>query len=53
MSNVEVIRGLYEAFSQGDMATVLGGMDPNIEWQRRKAIRISQAVSRGGVLMRS
>jgi len=33
MSNVEVMRGLYEAFGQGDMPTVLGGMDPDIEWR--------------------
>ena len=53
MSNVDVMRGLYDAFSQGDIATVLGGMDPNVGGARRKAIRISQAVIRGGVLMRS
>jgi ketosteroid isomerase-like protein len=33
MSNVDVMRGLYEAFGQGDMPTVLGGMDPDIEWR--------------------
>ena len=33
MSNVDVMRGLYDAFSQGDIPTVLGGMDPNIEWR--------------------
>ena len=33
MSNVDVMRGLYEAFGQGDIPTVLGGMDPDIEWR--------------------
>ena len=33
VSNVDVMRGLYDAFSQGDIPTVLGGMDPNIEWR--------------------
>ncbi len=33
MSNVEVIRDLYDAFGQGDIPTVLGGMDPNIKWR--------------------
>jgi ketosteroid isomerase-like protein len=30
--NVQVIQGLYEAFGRGDVPTVLGGMDPSIEW---------------------
>ncbi|HXY28164.1 MAG TPA: nuclear transport factor 2 family protein [Acidimicrobiales bacterium] len=33
MSNVDVMRGLYDAFAQGDIPTVLGGMDSNIEWR--------------------
>jgi len=33
VSNVEVMRGLYDAFAQGDIPTVLGGMDSNIEWR--------------------
>jgi ketosteroid isomerase-like protein len=32
MSNGEIIRGLYAAFAKGDVPTVLGAMDPNIEW---------------------
>jgi uncharacterized protein len=31
--NVQLIRGLYEAFGKGDVATVLGKMDENIEWR--------------------
>jgi uncharacterized protein len=30
--NVPVIQGLYEAFGKGDVPTVLGRMDPSIEW---------------------
>jgi len=32
MNNVDVVKGLYEAFSGGDMPGVLGAMDPQIEW---------------------
>lgn len=32
MSNVQRMRDLYEAFGRGDMATVLGAMDPDIQW---------------------
>lgn len=30
--NVELMRGLYEAFGRGDVETVLGSMDEGIEW---------------------
>jgi ketosteroid isomerase-like protein len=33
MGNVEAMRSLYEAFGNGDVPTVLGAMDPNIEWR--------------------
>jgi uncharacterized protein len=32
MSNVDLIRNLYQAFAQGDVSTVLGAMDADIEW---------------------
>lgn len=32
MSNGDIIRGLYEAFSKGDIAGVLEVLDENIEW---------------------
>jgi hypothetical protein len=32
MSNVQIMRELYDAFGRGDMPTVLGAMDPGIEW---------------------
>ena len=31
--NVQLIRGLYEAFGKGDVSTVLGKMDEDIEWR--------------------
>jgi ketosteroid isomerase-like protein len=31
--NVQVIRGIYEAFGKGDVATVLGHMEQSIEWR--------------------
>lgn len=33
MGNVQTVKRLYEAFSRGDVPTVLGGMDPKIEWR--------------------
>ncbi len=32
MSNVEFVKGVYEAFGRGDMPYVLASMDPKIEW---------------------
>lgn len=31
-ANVDLIRGIYEAFNRGDLPAVLGALDPNIEW---------------------
>ena len=31
-SNAQRIRSLYDAFGRGDIPTVLGAMDPNVEW---------------------
>jgi ketosteroid isomerase-like protein len=33
MSNVDLARQLYDAFGQGDIATVLGAFHENIEWR--------------------
>ncbi len=32
MSAVELLRGLYDAFGQGNVPGVLGSMDPSIQW---------------------
>jgi uncharacterized protein len=32
MNNIEFMKGLYQAFAAGDMATVLGAMSDDIEW---------------------
>ena len=34
MGNVVIIKGVYEAFGRGDMPTVMGAMDPAIEWHQ-------------------
>jgi hypothetical protein len=34
MGNVEIVKGAYDAFGRGDMAAVLGAMDPAIEWRQ-------------------
>src|ERR1039458_9513443 len=33
MSNVQMMRDLYDALGRGDMPTTLGAMDPGIEWR--------------------
>jgi ketosteroid isomerase-like protein len=33
--NVEIIKRGYEAWNRGDMAVVLEGCDPNVEWRDR------------------
>jgi len=33
MSNVDLVQGLYGAFAQGDVPTVVGGMDADIHWR--------------------
>jgi hypothetical protein len=37
MSNVTTMQNLYAAFGRGDIETVLGGMDPNIEWREAES----------------
>ena len=32
--NVDVVRGAYEAFARGDVGSVLGILDENIEWHQ-------------------
>ena len=33
MSNAQLMQDLYEAFNRGEVPTVLGAMDPGIEWR--------------------
>jgi ketosteroid isomerase-like protein len=33
MGNVEVVKGVYEAFGRGDIPSVLAAFDPDIEWR--------------------
>lgn len=32
MSNVEIVKSVYEAFGRGDVPSVLAAIDPRIEW---------------------
>jgi ketosteroid isomerase-like protein len=34
MSNAQMMRDLYDAFNRGEVPTVLGAMDPDIEWRQ-------------------
>jgi len=34
VSNVELVKNLYDAFGRGDMPTVLGAMSPAIRWHQ-------------------
>jgi uncharacterized protein len=46
--NVEVVRRVAEAFTRGDMASVVGAVDPSIEWDlSRAATWPEQRVYRG------
>ena len=47
MSNVQMMRDLYDAFGRGDIPTVLAAMDPGIEWHEAEG-NTSPATSRGG-----
>jgi hypothetical protein len=33
LSHVEQVRKLYEAFGRGDIPTIIGALDPDIEWE--------------------
>jgi ketosteroid isomerase-like protein len=37
-NNVDTVRGLYESFSKGDAATVLGAMDDQIHWEEPASV---------------
>ena len=37
MDNVTLLKGLYDAFGRGDMPTVLGAMNPVIQWHQAES----------------
>ena len=37
MGNVDVVRGMYEAFGRGDIEAVLAACDPQIEWREAES----------------
>lgn len=38
MSNIEIVKGIYEAFEQGDLEKVLNALHPNVEWIESEGI---------------
>ncbi len=32
-SNIDIVRGTYEAFQRGDIPALLGALDPDVEWE--------------------
>lgn len=38
-TNAELIKSLYDAFAKGDVPTVLGLFDPQIEWNEADGVR--------------
>jgi ketosteroid isomerase-like protein len=38
-TNAELIKSLYDAFARGDVPTVLGLFDPQIEWNEADGVR--------------
>jgi hypothetical protein len=38
MSNVDIIKSLYQAFEQGDISRVFDVLDPNVEWIESEGI---------------
>jgi ketosteroid isomerase-like protein len=37
MDNVTLLKGLYDAFGRGDIAAVLGAMNPGIQWHQAES----------------
>jgi uncharacterized protein len=37
MSNIDLLRSLYDAFGRGDIPTVLGMMSPDIKWYQAES----------------
>ena len=38
MSNIDIIKSLYQAFERGDISSVLNVLDPNVEWSESEGI---------------
>ncbi len=38
MSNIDIIKGLYQAFERGELNSVLDVLDPNVEWIESEGI---------------
>jgi hypothetical protein len=38
MSNIDIIKSLYQTFERGDISSVLNILDPNVEWIESEGI---------------
>ncbi len=48
-SNADTARTIYDAFAKGDVGTVLGVMDPKIDWQEPESLPFDNQASPQGV----
>lgn len=42
MGNAETIKSMYDAFAKGDIPTIVGVMDPKVEWNEAEGILYDQ-----------
>jgi ketosteroid isomerase-like protein len=45
--NVARIRSVYDAFTRGDIAHILGLLDADVEWHAPRTVPFSKGVHRG------
>jgi ketosteroid isomerase-like protein len=50
MSNLQTLKGLYDAFAKGDMPTILGAMHEQIEWSEPESLPYKSQVGPQAVL---
>ena len=49
MSNVQLVRDAYDCFGRGDIPSLLGMMDPNIQWSEAEPLSAErQGLARTG-----
>ena len=49
MSNVQLVRDAYDCFGRGDIPTLLGMMDPNMQWSEAKRRILTSRAARLGM----
>jgi ketosteroid isomerase-like protein len=48
-SNVDVVKGIYDAFAKGDVPAVLGAFDEKIDWQEPETLPFEDQIGPQGV----